>query len=537
MEDMKEIWWKEAIIYQIYPRSFMDSNNDGIGDIRGIISKLDYLKELGITVIWLSPIFKSPNTDNGYDISDYCSIMEEFGSIEDFKALLNGAHSIGIKLILDLVVNHTSDKHPWFLEAKKSKDNPYHDYYLWSDKANNWKSFFSGSAWEYVPELNLYYLHMFGKNQPDLNWKNPKVRQEIHNIARYWLDLGVDGFRIDTANMYSKVEGFPDCEGEGLILPVPFFINGPEIHNYHKEFYNECFSKYDCFTVGETPFTDPEEALLFVGVDRQEMNMCIHFEHIGINSYKDRQEFEPVDMHKVKEILIKWQEKLSNDGWNCLYLSNHDQPRQVSRYGNDSKYHKESAKMLGAMLHTLKGTPFIYQGEEIGMTNVGFCSISEINDIESLNNIPEFGEEKVLAFANEMGRDNARTPFHWNSGENAGFSNAKPWIRCADNYKLINAYEQKNDPDSILNFYKRLISLRKLKKALVYGDFHVHETPYDDLFCYTRELEGQSIFVLLNMSDKSYDYKVPNGKLLLSNYNHDSNIIKPYEARIIEKAL
>jgi oligo-1,6-glucosidase len=391
---MKRQWWKEAVVYQIYPRSFKDSNGDGIGDINGIISKLDYLKELGVDVIWLSPVYKSPNDDNGYDISDYRDIMDEFGTMDDWERLLEEMHNRGLKLIMDLVVNHSSDEHAWFVESRKSKDNPYRDYYIWrpgqdGKEPNNWESNFSGSAWQYDEATGEYYLHLFSKKQPDLNWENPKLRQEIYDMMKFWLDKGIDGFRMDVINFISKEEGLPDApnpEGKKYVSGGRYFMNGPKIHDYLQKMNREVLSKYDVMTVGEMPGVTVEEAKLYTSENRKEVNMVFQFEHVDLDSGPGgKWDLKPLQLKNLKENITKWQKGLEKEGWNSLYLNNHDQPRMVSRFGNDRKYRVESAKMLATFLHMLKGTPYIYQGEEIGMTNVQFESIDDYKDIETLN--------------------------------------------------------------------------------------------------------------------------------------------------------
>ncbi|MBQ1793866.1 MAG: alpha-glucosidase, partial [Peptostreptococcaceae bacterium] len=489
---MKKTWWKESVVYQIYPRSFMDSDNDGIGDIKGITSKLDYLKNLGIDVIWLSPVFKSPNDDNGYDISDYEDIMDEFGTMSDFDELLSEAHNRGIKIIMDLVVNHSSDEHKWFVEARKSKDNPYRDYYIWRDgkdgsTPNNWDSIFSGSAWEYDEETNQYFLHLFSKKQPDLNWENENLRQAVYSMMKFWLDKGIDGFRMDVCNLFSKAEGLPDIGEEG---PEGIYMNGPKIHDYLHEMNKEVLSKYDIMTVGETPGVSPKHARDYVGEDRDELNMVFHFELMDLPNASDKFYKKPYKLTDIKNIFMKWYDGLENIGWNSLFMNNHDQPRMVSRFGNDSKYRIESAKMLATLIHTFKGTPYIYQGEEIGMTNIYFDDIKKYRDIETINyyneKIKNEDEKSLIERIKITSRDNARTPMQWDNNLNGGFSKATPWIDVNPNYKQINVKESLEDSNSIFNYYKELIKLRHNNDTIVYGDVKLIYPENESIFAYTR---------------------------------------------------
>lgn len=548
---MKKAWWKEAVVYQIYPRSFADGNGDGLGDCKGVMQHLDYLKDLGIDVIWFSPIYKSPMDDNGYDISDYYDINPEFGTLEEFKQMLDMAHERGIKVLMDLVVNHTSDEHPWFIESRKSKDNPYRDYYIWRDPVNggppsDWGSHFSGSAWEYDEATGQYYLHLFSKKQPDLNWENPAVRSEVFKNMRWWCDLGIDGFRMDTVNMYSKVPGFPNT-GVKNKLAEEYFIDGPKMHDYLREMNREVMSKYDVMTVGEAPGIGPDQAALYVGEDRGELNMVFQFDHVRLDrdpngKYASR---VPLDLREFKKTLDEWQYGLANRGWNSLYLNNHDQPRQVSRFGDDGKYWKESAKMLATMLHTMQGTPYIYEGEEIGMTNCPFRR-EDLRDIEVINQIKEFEEDGVdveekFPLILENTRDNARTPMQWTSGKNAGFSEAEPWIMVNPNYKEINVAAQENDPDSILSYYKQLIRNRRAHEVIVYGEFQDLDPSHGQVYCYTRTTAQEELLVILNLTKETVPYTVPtelsNGwKCLISNYPDTSLekeiILRPYEALV-----
>lgn len=557
---MKRAWWKESVVYQIYPRSFMDSNGDGIGDIPGIISKLDYLKELGIDVIWLSPVYKSPNDDNGYDISDYREIMEEFGTMADWERLLQEVHSRGMKLIMDLVVNHTSDEHPWFIESRKSVDNPYRDFYFWrpgkdGKEPNNWESVFSGSAWEYDERTNEYYLHLFSRKQPDLNWENPKVRKEIYDMMKWWLDKGIDGFRMDVINFISKVPELPDApnpEGKRYVPGGDFYVNGPRIHEYLQEMHREVLSKYDIFTVGEMPGVNVEQALLYIGEDRNELNMVFQFEHMDLDSGPNgKWDLRPYTLKDLKQTFTKWQKGLEGKGWNSLYLNNHDQPRMVSRFGNDRQYRLESAKMLATFLHMLQGTPFIYQGEEIGMTNVRFETIEEYKDIETLNMYREKviqGNEdhnKVMESIYAKGRDNCRTPMQWDDSPHGGFTTGEPWLKVNPNYKEINVEKALADPNSVFHYYKKLIQLRKQKPIIVYGSYELLLEEHEQIYAFTRTLDEQRLLVILNFSDAEPVFVLPETihyssyELLISNYSVQDEgieqiVLKPYEARVYQ---
>ncbi|SFA51580.1 oligo-1,6-glucosidase [Parageobacillus thermantarcticus] len=556
---MERAWWKEAVVYQIYPRSFYDSNGDGIGDIPGIIAKLDYLKELGVDVVWLSPVYKSPNDDNGYDISDYRDIMDEFGTMEDWEEMLEEMHKRGIKLVMDLVVNHTSDEHPWFIESRKSKDNPYRDYYIWrpgknGKEPNNWESCFGGSAWEYDETTGEYYLHLFSKKQPDLNWENPKVRREVYDMMKFWLDKGVDGFRMDVINMISKTPGLPDGEpqeGKKYVSGSKYFMNGPRVHEFLQEMNREVLSKYDIMTVGETPGVTPREGILYTDPSRHELNMVFQFEHVDLDSGPGgKWDIRPWSLADLKTTMTKWQKELEGKGWNSLYLNNHDQPRAVSRFGDDGKYRVESAKMLATFLHMMQGTPYIYQGEEIGMTNVRFPSIEDYRDIETLNmykeRVEEYGEDpqKVMEKIYYKGRDNARTPMQWDDSENAGFTTGTPWIRVNPNYKEINVKAALADPNSVFHYYKKLIQLRKQHDIIVYGtyDLILEEDPY--IYAYTRTLGNEKLVVITNFSEQTPVFRLPDDiiyktkELLISNYDVDEAEelkeirLRPWEARV-----
>lgn len=554
---MEKQWWKESVVYQIYPRSFMDSNGDGVGDLRGIISKLDYLQELGIDVIWLSPVYESPNDDNGYDISNYRKIMHEFGTMNDWDELLDEMHKRNMKLMMDLVVNHTSDEHNWFVESRKSKDNPYRDYYIWrkgknGKEPNNWGAAFSGSAWQYDETTDEYYLHLFSKKQPDLNWDNGHVRKEIYEMMKFWLEKGIDGFRMDVINFISKVEGLPavNTEAEGYVSGHQYFMNGPNIHTYLHEMNQEVLSQYDIMTVGEMPGVTTEEAKLYTAEDRQELQMVFQFEHMDLDSGENgKWDVKPCPLVTLKENLTKWQKALEHTGWNSLYWNNHDQPRVVSRFGNDKTYRIPSAKMLATVLHMMKGTPYIYQGEEIGMTNVQFASIDEYRDIETLNmyreKVIERGEnhEIVMQSIYTKGRDNARTPMQWEDSEHAGFTAGKPWIQVNPNYKEINAKQALHDPNSIFHYYKKLIELRKKYEIIVYGTYDLILEDHPSIFAYVRTWKGEKLLVIANFTEDSCVFELPeeiayrNVELLIHNYDVQNEsieniILQPYETRV-----
>ena len=554
---MKKNWWKEAVVYQIYTKSFNDSNGDGIGDLKGIINKLDYLKELGVDIVWLCPIYKSPNDDNGYDISDYRKVIEEFGTEHDFEELLQKMHNRGIKLLMDLVVNHTSDEHQWFIESKSSKNNPYRDYYIWRDgedknPPNNWGSFFCGSAWEYDKATRQYFLHLFSTKQPDLNWENEKVRSEIYDMMKFWLDKGIDGFRMDVINLISKVPGFPQGEkGEKDLYGdcSKHIINGPRVHEYLQEMNKEVLSKYDIMTVGEVPGVNPETARPYVNEDRNELNMLFQFELMGIDvGCKGKFDVRPWKLTTFKEVMIRWYEGLKEKGWNSLFLNNHDQPRMVSRFGDDKKYRIESAKMLATFLHTWQGTPYIYQGEEIGMTNVQFNDISEYKDIETLNMYKEKIEQGIpkdtlMSGIYAMGRDNARTPVQWDATKNAGFSDGKPWIKVNPNYREINVKNALKNRNSIFYYYQKLIKLRKENEIIVYGDLRVIYKADEHIFSYIRTYEGEKLLVILNFFEAEVEFnfveelQYKHVDLLISNYEVYNNnlrniMLRPYEARV-----
>ena len=536
---MERQWWHSSVVYQIYPRSFNDSNGDGIGDINGIREKLDYLKELGIDVIWLSPVYKSPNDDNGYDISDYCDIMDEFGTMDDMEKLLKEANEKGIKILMDLVVNHTSDEHKWFIEAKKSKDNKYRDYYIWREpvdghEPNDLASCFSGSAWQYDESTAQYYLHLFSKKQPDLNWENEKVRNEVYKMMNFWVDKGIGGFRMDVIDLIGKV---PDEMITG---------NGPKLHDYLQEMNKAALEGHDLLTVGETWGATPEIAKLYSNPKRKELSMVFQFEHIGLDQIegKEKWDVKPLDLLDLKKVLSKWQTELEGEGWNSLFWNNHDLPRIVSRWGNDREYRVESAKMLATLLHGMKGTPYIYQGEELGMTNVRFEDINEYNDIETLNMYKDriskgYSHDEIMASIYAKGRDNARTPMQWDSTENAGFTTGKPWLKVNKNYKFINAEDCLQDKDSIFYHYKKLIDIRKHNDTIIYGDYKLLLPEDKNVFAYSRKLNGDKIVVVCNFYNKEINLNFKedfnNVEILLSNYKDSSILMKdlklrPYEA-------
>lgn len=554
---MNKAWWKEAVVYQIYPRSFMDSNGDGIGDINGITEKLEYLQELGIDVIWLSPVYQSPNDDNGYDISDYQAIMTEFGTMEDFDRMLSRAHELGIKIMMDLVVNHTSDEHAWFVESKKSVDNPYRDFYIWrkgkedGSEPNNWGSCFSGSAWKYDPQTDMYFLHLFSKKQPDLNWDNPDVREHVFDMMNWWCEKGIDGFRMDVISLISKPEGLPDgVPGENGYADSGC-ANGPHVHEYLKEINKKVLSHYNLITVGEASGVTLEEAKKYASADGSELNMVFQFEHVG-SGPEGNNRFGKWDSHKMslpvwKKILSKWQTGLEGKAWNSLFLANHDQPRSVSWFGNDSAEYREiSAKMLATCLHMMQGTPYVYQGEELGMCNAYFDKLEDYRDIESLNAYKELTEtcgvshEEMMGYLKRISRDNARTPMQWDDSANAGFTTGTPWIKVNSNYKTVNAKQQTTDPDSVFSYYKELIRLRHENDIIVYGEYELLEPQNEELFIYTRTWNNEQLMVLCNFTDK--DVVIPaavmaqipaDAQILIS--NHVGNleaVLRPYEARV-----
>ena len=538
---VKEKWWKSSVVYQIYPRSFCDSNGDGIGDINGIRSKLWYLKELGIDVIWLSPVYASPNADNGYDISDYYGISPEYGSMEDMKDLIRKCENCGIRILMDLVVNHTSDEHPWFVEAKKSKDNPYRDYYIWREgekgsPPNELESCFGGNAWEYSEETGEYYLHFYHKKQPDLNWENEAMRKEIWKMMNFWIDMGVGGFRMDVIDVIGKI---PDQEIKE---------NGPKLHEYLQEMNRETFGDKNLMTVGECWGADIENGSLYSDPERKELDMIFQFEQMLLDQVSGEQKWDlkPLELKQLRQAFAKWQKALEGKGWNSLFWNSHDLPRIVSRWGNDKEYRVESAKMLATVLHGMKGTPYIYQGEEIGMTNYPFSCIEDFFDVESVNMYRErkqmgYPEEEIIKSLCAKSRDNARTPMQWDNSPSAGFTEGTPWCRVNPNYTKINAEEALKDQNSIFHYYKKLIRLRKEEPILIYGTFELFCPEDEHIFAYTREWKGKKWLVVGNFYEKSacFDYH-GKGRALLSNYEQASETrleqmkLRPYEATIYE---
>lgn len=556
---MKKKWWKESVVYQIYPMSFKDSNGDGIGDLKGITSKLDYLKDLGIEVIWLCPIYKSPNHDNGYDISDYHGIMEQFGTMEDFDELLSQAHERGIKIIMDLVMNHTSDEHPWFIESRSSLDNPKRDYYIWrkgkiGGPPNNWESYFSGSVWEYDETTDEYYLHLYTKQQPDLNWENDKVIQEMEDMVRWWLEKGVDGFRMDAIAHIVKAENLPDAPNPNnlpYVRAYSMFSNLEKVHTLLRDLHDKVLYKYNIMTVGETSGLGPDQALEYIGDERHELNMVFQFEHMQMDADAGgtgKWELKPWTLLDLKHIMSKWQTVLHNQGWNANYLCNHDQPRSVSRFGNDENYRRESAKMLATFLMTLEGTPYIFQGEEIGMTNPKFDSIGEYRDVETLNYYQQATEndipmETIMEAIWKKSRDNSRTPMQWDDSHEAGFTSGTPWIQVNSNYKEVNVKKEIEDEDSVYHYYQKLIALRKKHEVFVYGEYKLWLPLDPDLYVYTRTSEEEELLIILNFFDRNSIFQIPdelstfNAELMLSNYTVKEDdlqelSLRPYEARI-----
>ncbi len=553
---MKKTWWKEAVIYQIYPRSFKDSTGNGVGDLRGITSKLDYLKELGVDVIWLSPIYKSPNDDNGYDISDYQDIMDEFGTMEDFDEMLSQAHKRGIRIVMDLVVNHTSDEHKWFMESRKSKDNPYRDYYIWREPRedgsapNNWGACFGGSTWEYDEQTKMYYLHLFSKKQPDLNWDNPAVRKEVFDMMTWWCEKGIDGFRMDVISMISKTEEMPD----GVVTDFygdfsPYCIHGPHVHDYLKEMNEKVLSKYDIMTVGETAGVTTEQAKLYAGEDAGELNMVFQFEHVESDKKYGKWTDEKIPLTTLKKIMSRWQTELYGKAWNSLFWDNHDQPRAVSRFGDDREEYREvSAKMLATCLHMMQGTPYIYQGEELGMTNYPFESPADFRDIESIHAYEEWCESGEVSHELfwpciiNKSRDNARTPMQWDDSENAGFTTGTPWIKVNPNYKEINAKAELENPDSVLHYYQKLIALRKKTPIMVYGKYELLMEDSEQLYVYTRTLGEEKLLVVCSFTDEEVEFEIPEefegAECLIANLENeykDKVILRGYEAFVLYK--
>lgn len=551
-------WWKKSVVYQIYPMSFCDSNGDGMGDINGITSKLDYIKLLGVDVIWISPVYDSPRDDNGYDIRDYRKIAEDFGTMADFEHMLEEAHKRGLKIVMDLVVNHTSDEHKWFVESKSSKDNAYRDYYIWREgrngaEPNNWGSFFSGSAWKYDDATDMYFLHLFSKKQPDLNWDNPKVRDSVFDMMTWWCDKGIDGFRMDVINLISKVEGLPDGELNGAYGingdGSPYFVDGPHVHEYLQEMNSRVLSKYDLITVGECVGVTVDEAKRFASLDGKELNMVFQFEHMGVDGSDEGTKWteKKIKLSEMKKVLTKWQTELYGKAWNSLYWGNHDQARSVSRYGCDSpKWRETSAKMLATCLHMMQGTPYVYQGDELGMTNMVFRDISDFRDIESINAYNEYTQagkcdpETMLRYISYKGRDNARTPVQWDDSLNAGFSTGSPWIGVNPNYTQINAKDQVAREDSVFNYYRKLIALRRTEPLITDGRYVVLYPEDDNIYAYLRQGEDGALLVICNFTDKEQRFTLPanvsfkTSQALICNYEPNAlktdNVIRPYES-------
>ena len=545
---MERKWWKEGVVYQIYPRSFKDTTGNGLGDLEGVIQKLDYLQSLGVNMIWLCPIYESPNDDNGYDISDYRKIADEFGGNTIFERLLEAMHERGLKLIMDLVVNHSSDEHHWFKEAKKNRNNPYHDYYIWRGNdqnqfPNNWQSVFNGSVWNWNEATQEYYLHLYTKKQPDLNWENPKVRQEIYDIVNFWLTKGVDGLRMDVISLISKRLSFTDVPNEMPFIDVmeKVYANGPRVHEFLKEMNQKVLSNYDIVTIGEGPGVNLEHGPRYVSKEEKELNMVFHFDHLTID-YGPEGKYDPVpyDFIRFKSIFSQWDAALANDGWNSIFLGNHDFSRIVSRFGNDGIFRNESAKLLATMLMTLRGTPYVYQGDEIGMINVTHDSITSYDDVETQNAWKaalEAGRDmnKFMKAVHWQSRDNARTPMQWNDLENAGFSSVKPWIDVHENYKTINVASAEEDPNSILHYYRNVIAFRKDNPTLIYGDFKDVYPKHTKLFGYLRWDSKTTFLIIHNFSDHNLNWDNPEktSVLVFGNYiNPNENELAPWESRI-----
>ena len=548
---MSTAWWKKAVVYQIYPKSFYDTTGNGTGDIQGIIKKLDYLKKLGVDVLWLTPIYKSPQKDNGYDISDYYSIQEEYGTMDDFDQLLAEAHKRGIKIIMDIVINHTSTEHEWFQKAKSSKDNPYRDFYIWKDGKDglpptNWKSKFGGSAWQWDETTGQYYLHLFDVTQADLNWENEKLREALYEMMHFWLKKGVDGFRLDVINLISKDQQFPQDDSDGR----KFYTDGPRIHEFLHEMNEKVFSKYDIMTVGEMSSTSIDNCIRYTNPHEEELNMTFNFHHLKVDYPNgDKWTKAEFDFEALKNILSNWQVEMNKGGgWNALFWCNHDQPRVVSRFGDDERYHQESAKMLATAIHLMQGTPYIYQGEEFGMTNPKFDKIEDYRDVESLN-IYEIkknegmSDKEIIDILKQKSRDNSRTPVQWNSSEHAGFTTGTPWIHTAANYKEINAENAMQDSDSIFYHYQKLISLRKEYDVLTDGDYELISEDHETIFAFVRKTENEMLLVINNFYGKNTTFTLPvtlnidglsNG-VLLSNYEDSAPLgkeiqLRPYES-------
>ncbi|MFJ5794139.1 alpha-glucosidase [Bacillus atrophaeus] len=555
---MKKDWWKDSVVYQVYPRGFQDSNGDGIGDLQGIISRLDYIKQLGADVIWICPIYPSPNVDYGYDVTDHKTVMESYGTMEDFHELLEEVHRRGLKLVMDFVLNHTSTEHAWFKEAELDKTSKYRNFYFWRPGTKHgpptdWQSDYGQSVWQYEEHTGEYYLHMNAVKQADLNWENEDVRQAVYEMMRFWLDKGVDGLRIDQLHLISKKEYLPSYEDyvQGKAESKPFQPNGRRIHDYLTEMTEEVFSQYDVMSVGEAGTVTPEEGLTYTGTEEHELNMIFHFQHMELDQQpgKEHWDLKPLELSDLKSVLTKWQKKLENKGWNTLFWCNHDQPRIVSRFGDEGKYRKESAKMLASVLYLMKGTPYIYQGEELGMTNAPFTRIEDYKDIQTVNMYHKrvyekgYDPKEVMTSILAKSRDHARTPMQWNDGKHAGFTDGTPWLKVNPNYTSINAAEALADPDSILSYYKKLISLRKQYADLMKGSYDLLLPDDPQLFVYIRQTDTRQLLVINNFSDKEAIFQWPDeleretAQLLLSNYDGGREALpsielKPFESRV-----
>jgi len=553
--DIDREWWKEAVVYQIYPRSFNDSDGDGVGDIPGIIEKVDYVEDLGVDVVWLCPVYDSPNADNGYDIRDYRSIMDEMGTMADWEALLDALHERDIKLVMDLVVNHTSDEHEWFEKSRREADG-YEDYYHWvegdpEEPPNNWESFFGGPAWEYDETREAWYLHLFDVKQPDLNWTNPEVREAVYDAVEFWLEKGIDGFRMDVVNLLSKRDGYPDGDPESGLVGSEHFVDGPRIHEYLRGLYDEVISGYDVMTVGEMPMLDVETARRYLGEDGDGLNMVFHFDHMRLDFGEGgRWSVDEWSLPELKSVFTEWQHGLDGEGWNTVYFGNHDQPRPVTRFGDDDTYHYESATLLGTFQFTVGGTPFVYQGEELGIPNADFESLAEVRDVDTRRPIEimlEDGEidsyQDVRAVVNQRSRDHARTPMHWSDADNAGFTDGEPWIKVNERYPEINAADQIRREDSVRTYYRDLIALRQSEDVLVYGDYELFDPSDETVYAYRRTLGDQQWLVVLNWSDTPQERSLSSavgteeGSVVIANYDDpDGDLgalsLSPYEARV-----
>lgn len=563
---MTEKWWQKAIVYQVYPRSFYDSNNDGIGDIQGIIEKLDYIADLGVNMIWMNPIFMSPNDDNGYDISDFYAISPEFGTMADVEALIDEAHKRGIRVMFDLVMNHTSDEHPWFIESRSSKDNPYRDFYIWADgrkaengtgtvEPTNWEGFFGGSVWEKDEQTDQYYMHLFSKKMPDLNWQNKSVREAIYDIARFWADKGIDGFRVDAIIHIGKDLTLPQGENDGsraYVLADKYYANLPVVHDYVHEFHKEVLGPMQIMTVGEGSTAGIDEAKKYTAPEREEFDMLITFEHLSLDYDYSVTHVPPkwthkkLDLLEFKSAMRRWQDGLYGHGWNTLYWNNHDMPRVVSRFGNSGVYREESAKMLATLMYLQWGTPYILQGEELGMTNAEYEDLSDYRDVEVFTLYNEtvvkggHSHDEVMAMIHNRCRDNSRTPMQWSAEKYAGFSKHEPWMKVSQNYLKINVEQQQNDPNSVLNYFKKLLRLRQSHDVFIYGTFQFVLEDDPNIYAYIREYEGEKMLVVCNFSgaERAIQLDVPKGELLLANYvdknDDDLTILRPYEARVYQ---